>query len=239
MKNNENGSDSVPFRPDTTCAWQYTVPREVLDPTERIRVTLALVEKMFTTTEEFLIPTGAEFVVYSTDEATNFEEFKENLGRATVTTGRVDSSDSISYHDLIERIEQEVPTHRTRWIPRVDIDEAAARIRLPNGDHYVDRNSPTYGSFDGDSPDSRPTDDPIELTLRDTRPEDSEYLISVWTHTDVWFRESAEGAVNRERLGRVLRELRDSLSPCAVELYSDYYGDRWLKQRGFDELVLE
>lgn len=115
------------------------------------------------------------------------------------------------------------------------------RLWLPDYDDFIGAGHDRYRVIKYDEDGNKYTESanayPFDRIMIDhsglTHPgadEETEYIISFWTNTEVWFEDSAVGRKNRDRLATLFEDLRDDYDVEYCHFSSDaalfdYYGD--------------
>lgn len=212
MKFNNRADESIEYE-EYAAKWRFRVPVAGTTNRERFEGMLSVVKTLFESFNSLLRPTQINYRLspYNEDGATDIEE-------------KLRDPKEVSFNRLSKAICSHGDGSNYRLSPLGF--QGPITVRLQNRDYEIGTESDRYRRSDNARSPSEP---PIRVSISQVGfmvPEgEYEYLIEITTHTNVWFEESEDEAVNRERLASVLSTIDKSLSPYVADVTSErYYG---------------
>lgn len=225
--------NSVPFRPNLDCYWSF-----VVDPVEDTAVRefeemKALSRNLFDAFEGLYSPRRISVLVLGCSPEVHRKEVFERE-----SLYQIDMEAEIVRRETIEELWNEIEAinkpDAAPYIRKIRADRGETLVSVEGQPGWISRDSQSYRwVVRGGTIDERPTEDPIEIELshfRSTSEEDDGYEITVWTSTDIWFKETQDGKENYDRLERALKKLKRLTDPRDTYVHSNGVGRDTLEE---------
>ena len=219
---------------DKQATWTFCVPSTAETISEAVEELVHAYEGVTTPSEDFVVPEEVTMTLKSRPGNPSmkaiFDAIIENKETDDIKSTIREKNGITGQHlraVLPDRTEQKY------FIQKASIDNARVRFRLADGDVYANRtdNSTLYSDdtrFDSDTA----TYPPLEFLFLyaknfDEDDVDADILIYIFvsTWTDIWFENTDIGAINRDRLRRLLQPIDDALPVAKVHRESTWWED--------------
>lgn len=222
----------VPFVPDLDCAWEFTITPKAESISGVYDEILSITETVFESVAGFVRPTEVTATVLGYDRNLPvMDAFEIDPAFQTVVEAMSDSG--VTYQSLLTNLQAVAPpSDRVTTLRLVDFPCEETKITFDDRTEWISRNSSRYRWQLRERPvDEQPAQDLFSIKINHLRyvtREESYYHISIWTSTDIWFKDTDLGRRNRPRLERMLSTLVEELNPDKIEVYSDTFDEERL-----------
>lgn len=215
MQRNESHARFV----DERLEWIIEIPGKAVGVTGRIDEEINIVSSFIDSFENIIIPLEIEFVMHWSDG-----EMK-SAAVAESATGQVSSNEGITKTNLLEAIGEFVPDSEvSQLLTRVRLKRCKTRLRLSDGDHWLEAGSSRFRVFDGETPDGEAPADVFTISIFDKDPftdGPTEYEVYLRSNTDIWFEDTQVGQTNRRRLIEGIRNFVETTNANKVVTHDE------------------
>lgn len=220
--------DPVPVHTDQDVLfWNFVIPSDVETCDEQANEMVSRCESLVKSFEDFIVPTEITYHIhrYPPGRVLPVRLSDDDHIESIKRTLRDESGISIAAF----RDSTSVSGPESRWIPRIGIDGTKVKVKTHEGEIFATRNDHTVEYRAGEPTDGKPSRDPIELSLLhgpNNRYDsiDATYVttVTVSPMSDIWFKETAIGAENRQYLSSFLARIEAMLPVAVVERTSEW-----------------
>lgn len=222
---NRRNREHVAIDPDSSYYWIFVVPETATTTTEHVQDIRSLATGVLEAGSEMVRPTTVVYYErrYPEDADPASTEPLETIERS------VESDDGFTAESLAEEID--VDYSGPVRIPEVRFDRCKVRIRLEDGDSWIDRGDRCVPYNAGEPVDWEGVRDPltvrIEYATNIEHPGlDAEYVyyVRIKPQSDIWFEDTEIGSINRAYLSSYLEDVYEQVSPDLVLREPDRVG---------------
>lgn len=222
---NGKNLDFVAIDEDFECLWRFTFASIREGRGSRLEQSLSGVRRFFDALDGFIRPLQFSYQL-SSPESADSADGSEGSWR------EVSSESGISWSDVAQDARR-VASSASVEIVGFEVEHAAVRISLADGDYHVDRHASRCKRWEtGEVVDAVPWFDPLSLKLRPapswTAGTEGMYRITVESHTELWFEDTDVAERNRVRLAEFLDRIRETFHPTSIECRSNWRSEEEL-----------
>lgn len=211
--------------------WEFVVPSVATTAAQWSTETAELVEQLFGAFGEFLTPIKLTYDIDIYPDDRPLESVGYDSDPEETVKRELADENGLTFADFRESTTVDRPG--TRVIRRVPFEHNRLKVRLADGDTFVDQDDCVL-NHKGEPREIRSKPDPLSVTVshyptREDDAVDSEYKYSIVVslRSDIWVRRTEVGEANRRYLGEFLSDLADAVSPVAVNREKHDQSDFW------------
>lgn len=227
---NTDNRDHVAISTDSGVNWDFIISSEATTCAEQASEMTEHCTQLFDTFDDFLTPIELVYPIWVYSE--NYQLEDDDATEPVDTMERnLHNEAGLTAHDFVASTRIDHPG--ARRIPRIQFDHNRLRIRLDDGDRFVDQTDCVSYSK-GEPVNWEPTWDPLDVTVffnKNRRYDDIEpeyvFHISVSLRSGVWIERTESGDINRTYLSAFLERIADTLPVDRLERDIYRTSDLW------------
>lgn len=224
----EKNRDYAVLRSGMDCEWVFVIPSDAERCSEQSREMLETCAGLFDCCEDYIVPTRIKYKSFLFAEDVNIPvERGDTDNKIEALEQELESSSGLDFGRLRESIESKCD--HTSWIPNVHFPGVKVKLRLENGDKFVDRTRKSHLVVDGEMSTRTPPFDPLRIDVNHVKNSDEpdidpEFVtyVKVDLQSDIWFEDSTIGEANRAYLQSFFACLEERLAVTKVTRWKDW-----------------
>lgn len=224
------------------CYWGLYVPCHATRVSEVFEEFLDVSNTVYFGDTPFIEPCEISAKIVALPEDNDVERafhLDDEYSPVATTSTNISGTDGLSFEEFEEGISDvSFPPDSIPYLWKTRTRDVRAKIFIDESDRYVSRQTPeylqTWSRTDRQLLDVDPFEDPLSIHIRHRRPgknvsQRSEFAITVWTYTDIWFEDTEVSRRNRDCLSNYLTYLAEELDVAYTEHDSNMY-ECWLDE---------
>lgn len=230
----------------TTGRWNFRINSSATHISETVDELCTTVKKLWSALEPFYCVTKCGFAIWVYEEDIPLRDsLTLEVDEQNVYNERLENERSITAETLCETFHSVSDQHPAVRLAHLKSQESSCNIRLGAKDRYISQSDTEFykrevsdGVVDED-----PYDQLLEITVNYHRGENENsekanmMVIGFTSHSDIWFAETEQGAVNRQRLASVLQTVYEEFDVVWASFSSEITTKDTLTEQGMTELV--
>ena len=227
-----NTLDHVPISTGCGVTWSFMIPSDATVCSEQAAEAAELGASLFDTFGDVFTPIRLRYGIALYEDDVQIPPRESSVERLDDVIRDLRNEAGITKLEFVDSTTVDRPG--IRWIPKIPFEYNRLKMRLDDGDQYVERQDCVSYSK-GEPTDWEVPLDPLQLRVWHTRASEyhgvaSEFVfrVTVGIHSDVWLEPTDRGDANRAHLSSFLERLAEVLPYENIVHEIDESSDFWV-----------